>query len=90
MSDTHVTTVQQSGLSVGAGLAIAGAWLASSALSALIILVLFVWSPFASAKVDVSNDGSAFTALIILVLLIGAPLIGAYSLSKMIINNQAD
>lgn len=73
-------------MSVGAGLAIAGVWLAASALSIFIMLIMFVWS---TPSTDEVSEISSYGIWIIL-LLIAAPLIAAYSVTKMIINNEAD
>lgn len=67
-------------LSTGAGLAIAGVWIASAAVSIIFMMVAFVWTtPVAS------DPDSASLGIFILIILIAAPLMAAYSFSKLIL-----
>ena len=75
---TNTVSDTKTDMSVGTGLALAGIWLATSAVSIIILLTLFVWS-------GEVTGGDAFT-FIILILLIAAPLITAYSITKKILN----
>ena len=81
---------QQHGLSVGAGIAIAGAWLAASAFSVFIMLIVFVWGNWSSTSSSEASSAQVGAGIWILIILIAAPLIAAYSISAKIINNKAD
>jgi drug/metabolite transporter (DMT)-like permease len=71
-------------LSTGAGIAIAGIWLAGSAVTIVLLLIFFVIG-------DHSHDDQVkmtATVLIVLILLIAAPMIVAYNATKMILNKD--
>ena len=72
-------------LSAGAGIAIAGIWLATASLSICIILVLFVWNQINFTNGGETDATSAFIGVCILVLFIAAPIMAAYSITKKII-----
>lgn len=75
-------TEYSDGVSAGAGIAIAGAWLASAGLSIIIMLIMFVWS---KAPEGTSTSGDAIFWII---LLIAAPMIAAYSVTRLILNRD--
>lgn len=72
--------VIRSEISVGAGLAIAGIWLAAAAVTIVVFLTLCLWAP-STATLHVSG----WTAFLIL-MAIAAPMIAAYILTKKILS----
>lgn len=74
--------VHSDGVSAGAGIAIAGAWLASAGLSIIIMLIVFVWSEPAEGT-TVSGD-----AIFWIILFVAAPMITAYSVTRLILNRD--
>ena len=85
--DTEETTPLAFRMSTGAGIAIATIWLVMAALSALIMMVLFVWTDMSPAPRDAD---SAFWTLIFMVAAVIAPLILAYSITKKILGMNDD
>lgn len=80
--DSRTTIVARDGVSIGAGLAIAGAWTATSAIIIFFLLVVFVWSPsLHPTKLDQN------TILLLLVAIV-APMIAAFSVTKVILNKD--
>ena len=71
-------------VSIGAGIAIAGIWLACAALSIVLLLTIFVWCP-AAATIggSITNEGA-----MVLGVIFAAPLIAAYSLTKRILSKD--
>ena len=67
-------------LSVGAGIAIAGVWLASAAVSIFIMMITFVWG-------DTSGPTNPSAGWLVL-LLIATPMIAAYSITKKILDKD--
>ena len=83
-SKENIRSTSDVNVSIGAGLAIAGIWLAASATTIFIMLILFVWSP-SGVTTAVHLDG--WSALMLLVL-IAAPMIAAYYITKVILNKE--
>ena len=75
---TH--TESPSNMSVGTGIAIAGAWLGASAVSVFIMLIVFVWP-----QGDVILTGDS---VFMIILFVAAPMIAAYSVTKLILNRE--
>jgi len=74
-------------ISTGAGIAIAGIWLATGAVSIIFMLIMFVWTDDGTTSSETSTD-AAMLAYIILFLMIAAPLIAAYSITKKILDKD--
>jgi hypothetical protein len=77
---TDLNTESAIKMSAGAGIAIAGVWIACAGVSIIIMLILFVWGDTGNSKTHLD-----FTGMIILVVLVASPLIAAYSISKKIL-----
>jgi Na+-transporting NADH:ubiquinone oxidoreductase subunit NqrE len=71
-------------VSTGAGIAIAGIWIASSAVTIVLLLIMFV---LGNHSQDEQIKLSAWDA-IVLFLVIGAPMIAAYNATKMILDKS--
>ena len=80
MSDTN-TEIHKSGISTGAGVAIAGLWLAAAFVT--ITLIYFI---LGSAPTDSANVG--FWGYVIVLLIMFSPLIVAYNVTKMILGKD--
>jgi hypothetical protein len=72
--------ITRSEISVGAGLAIAGIWLAAAAVTIVVFLTVFLWAPSAA---PVHLDG---WAALWLLMIIASPMIAAYILTKKILS----
>lgn len=80
----NVSARTGSEVSVGAGIAIFGAWIGGAATTIFILLIIFVWSnPATKQAQELDWFGG-----IVLILLIAAPLIAAYSITKVILNKD--
>lgn len=71
-------------VSNGAGIAIAGAWIAGSAVTIVILLIMFVLAPPSEETFQELNGWSA----LVLVLLIASPMMAAYSATMMILSRD--
>jgi hypothetical protein len=71
-------------VSIGAGIAILGAWLGGAGLTTMILLIIFVWSHQVASSSTNGSNGSGW----ILILLIAAPMIAAFAATKMILNKD--
>ena len=67
-------------MSIGTGIAIAGAWLGASAVSVFIMLIVFVWP-----QGDPVYTGDS---IFVIILFVAAPMIAAYSVTKLILNRE--
>lgn len=76
----HVTT--------GAGIAIAGAWLAGAAVTTVLFLATFVWNQHPGPATKAGTSGTDALAFIIVCLLIAAPMMAAYSITKVILGKK--
>ncbi|MDB5179973.1 MAG: hypothetical protein JWN12_605 [Candidatus Saccharibacteria bacterium] len=82
---TETEAKTSSTLSVGAGLAIAGIWLAGAGTTCIILLILFVWSNQTILAAPKAGDWFGY---LIFIAVVGAPLIAAYSITKKIIDKD--
>lgn len=72
-----------SSISLGAGLAIATAWLAGAAVTITILLIEFVWATPRNETVHLD-----FLQAVFFVLIIAAPMIAAYKITKIILGRD--
>lgn len=79
-TEQHLTGVH---VSMGAGVAIAGIWLSASALTAILLLITFVWDKQVEPAPELST-WSAVTAL----LLLAAPMIAAFAATRLVLNKD--
>lgn len=72
-------------VSAGAGIAIAGVWLATTGLTIIMLMIQFVWG--ANIKIDLSGYTSevAFWSLALGVFILALPSIVAFSVTKLIL-----
>lgn len=77
---TSTKTTNPSQVSTGAGIAIAGTWLAGAATTITILLISFVFAP---SNAEMSPGGA-----ILLIAMIAAPMVAAYSVTKMILGRD--
>jgi hypothetical protein len=70
-------------VTVGAGIAIAGAWLAGAAITITLLLITFVWNndPKSADKFDAWG-------FLLLLFIIASPMIAAYSITKVILGKE--
>lgn len=84
---TDVTPKATTELSVGAGLAIAGIWLACTTMAALIMLTAFVWTDMVDVS-ETTDTEAAAKGLVIIIILIALPIITAYSITKKVLDKD--
>jgi hypothetical protein len=72
-------------VSTGAGIALAGVWLACAALSAVFLLIAFVWSPEPSYQVTREEESQAALFAVILAAL---PMVAAFFTTLLILNKD--
>ncbi|HET8690332.1 MAG TPA: hypothetical protein VFL81_02755 [Candidatus Saccharimonadales bacterium] len=72
-------------VSVGAGIAIAGVWLAGSATTILLSMMAFVWS--AQPTTEQAQE-AASSGIWILIILLALPMAAAYWATKLILGKE--
>lgn len=82
MSSSSVSN-ESTPVSTGAGIAIAGIWLACTAATVVFALMVFEWGNIETPAEDI--DPFAF---IIVLLLIASPMIAAASMTRLILNKD--
>jgi hypothetical protein len=75
---------QKNQISTGAGVAIAGVWIAGSAMTITLMLIIFVLEP-ASGEPPVKTD---LVGVMLVFGLIASPMIAAYSITKVILSKN--
>jgi hypothetical protein len=70
-TETEIIPSIRPGISTGAGLAIAGIWLACATVSVFVMLILFVWSDPATA--EMSKEAALFYNIFV-ISVVAAPL----------------
>ena len=83
-NDTDLQSPQSVQVTTGAGIAIAGAWIAGSAVTITILLIAFVFDPATDAEQAKMNAVSS----IIFILLVASPMIAAYSVTRLILSKD--
>ena len=84
MRDTELTTrTTVPSVSAGAGIAIVGIWVSSSALTIMLLLITFVLDEQAEPAPDLSTWG-AVAAL----LLLAAPMMAAFAATRLVLNKD--
>ena len=76
----HITT--------GAGIAIAGVWLAGAAVTIVLFLSTFVWNHHVIQTSQKVSNGTEVLAFVILGFIIAAPMMAAYSITKVILGKD--
>lgn len=72
-------------VSVGAGIAIFGIWLAGAAITITILLMIHHGEP---PKVEKGEEASVLLTLIVLVLMAASPMIAAYKMTEKILDKR--
>ena len=84
MRNTELTAgTTAASVSVGAGIAIAGIWVSSSALTIMLLLITFVLDE----QVEPAPDLSTWGAVAVL-LLLAAPMMAAFAATRLVLNKD--